>query len=200
MLKYGYQRSMAAGVVAISGTLAMLIPPSVAMVVYGMMADVNIGKMLVAGVIPGMVVTFTIALTVYVLSGSTRAARHLATGTDARKGREAGWLGPMFALLMAVSGSIYLGVATPTEAPASARWPAPLPPARAAGARKVNRRTLTEALVRAAGTSCMIFLIIVGARIFGYFLRAHPGDAGRGTGAISAGGRYRPTWCSRSSS
>ena len=57
MLKQGYEPKMAAGVVAISGTLAMLIPPSVALVIYGLLAEVNIGALLIGGVIPGILVT-----------------------------------------------------------------------------------------------------------------------------------------------
>ena len=60
MLKQGYEPRMAAGVVAISGTLAMLIPPSVALVIYGLLAEVNIGALLIGGVIPGILVTITI--------------------------------------------------------------------------------------------------------------------------------------------
>jgi tripartite ATP-independent transporter DctM subunit len=60
MLSQGYDSRMAAGVVAISGTLAMLIPPSIAMVVYGLLADVNIARLLIAGIVPGLLVTLTI--------------------------------------------------------------------------------------------------------------------------------------------
>ena len=68
MLKHGYEPKMAAGVVAISGTLAMLIPPSVALVIYGLIAEVNIGALLIGGVIPGILVTATIMLTVWFLA------------------------------------------------------------------------------------------------------------------------------------
>ena len=57
MLKQGYKPQLAAGVVAISGTLAMLIPPSIALVLYGIIADVSIGQLLIGGVIPGILVT-----------------------------------------------------------------------------------------------------------------------------------------------
>src|SRR5213593_3020747 len=67
MIKQGYEPKMAAGVVAISGTLAMLIPPSVALVIYGLLAEVNIGKLLIGGIIPGLIVTVAIMLTVYIL-------------------------------------------------------------------------------------------------------------------------------------
>ena len=64
MLKQGYEPRLACGVVATSGTLAMMIPPSIALVLYGIIADVSIGKLLIAGVIPGILVTFTIMMTV----------------------------------------------------------------------------------------------------------------------------------------
>ncbi len=67
MLKQGYEPRLAAGVVAISGTLAMLIPPAVALVVFGLLAEVNIAKLLIAGVIPGLLVMLTIMATVLLL-------------------------------------------------------------------------------------------------------------------------------------
>src|SRR5688572_7626675 len=67
MLKQGYEPRLACGVVAISGTLAMLIPPSIALVLYGIISGANIGELLIAGVIPGLLVTVTIMATVYYL-------------------------------------------------------------------------------------------------------------------------------------
>jgi tripartite ATP-independent transporter DctM subunit len=64
MLKAGYEPKLACGVVAISGTLARLIPPSVALVLFGIIADVSIGDLLIGGVIPGLLPTLAIALTV----------------------------------------------------------------------------------------------------------------------------------------
>src|SRR6201991_2277747 len=67
MLRQGYEPKMAAGGVAISGTLAMLIPPSVALVVFGLLAEVSIGKLLIGGIIPALIVTGAIMGTVYLL-------------------------------------------------------------------------------------------------------------------------------------
>src|SRR5262249_21315974 len=67
MIKQGYEPSLAAGVVAISGTLAMLIPPAVAMVIYGLLANVNIRQLLTAGFLPAILVMLTIMATVYAL-------------------------------------------------------------------------------------------------------------------------------------
>lgn len=167
MMKQGYEPKMACGVVAISGTLAMLIPPSVALVLYGIIADVSIGKLLIGGVIPGLLVTFTIALTVWVLV--TLDPRRAPVGQAYSWREKFGSLkvaGPMIALFMAVTGVIYLGVATPTEAAGLGAVGAFL---LAWKGGKISLASLRGALVDAAGASCMIFMIIVGARVFGYF-------------------------------
>ena len=167
MIKQGYEPRMACGVVAISGTLAMLIPPSIALVLYGIIADVNIGKLLIAGVIPGLLVTFTIALTVYVLVKLDPSRAPIGQRYSWReKFASLKVVGPMIVLFMMVTGVIYLGIATPTEAAALGSFGAFV---LAFHARTVNLRTLRTALVSAVGTSCMIFMIIAGARIFGYF-------------------------------
>ena len=82
MLKQGYDPKLAGGVVAISGTLAMLIPPSIALVLYGIIADVSIGQLLIGGVIPGILVTLTImrdGLGAGAIDPSSRAARQPPT-------------------------------------------------------------------------------------------------------------------------
>src|ERR1700754_165278 len=67
MIRQGYEPKMAAGVVAISGTLAMLLPTSVALVIFGLLAEVNIGKLLISGIIPAILVTIIIMSTIYIL-------------------------------------------------------------------------------------------------------------------------------------
>jgi len=117
MMKQGYEPKMACGVVAISGTLAMLIPPSVALVLYGIIADVNIGKLLIAGIIPGLLVMVTIILTVYALVKLDPSRAPLGSSyTMGEKIRSLGAIGPVLLLFMAVTGTIYTGIATPTEA------------------------------------------------------------------------------------
>jgi tripartite ATP-independent transporter DctM subunit len=167
MLEQGYEPRMACGVVAISGTLAMLIPPSIALVLFGIIADVSIGKLLVGGVIPGLLVTLTIALTVYVLVllDPTRAPAGRAYSMR-DKVMSLRVVGPMLALFMAVTGVIYLGIATPTEASAIGAFGSFVLALREG---KIDRRTLIQALMAAAATSCMIFMIIMGARVFTFF-------------------------------
>ena len=96
MLKAGYEPKLAGGVVAISGTLAMLIPPSIALVLYGIIADVSIGQLLIGGVIPGILVTLTIMATVWVLvTIDPSAAPRGAAYTMREKFRSLKVVGPM---------------------------------------------------------------------------------------------------------
>ena len=167
MIRQGYDPRLASGVVAISGTLAMLIPPSVAMVLYAIIADLSVGQLLIAGIVPGILVTLTIILTVFFLVW--RNPEH-APGAEGYTMREklvslkTSW--SFLVLFMCVTGVIYLGIGTPTEASALG--------ALAALGLALLRRTrwsrIRRAVVVTAEASCMIALIIVGAEVFGYFL------------------------------
>lgn len=167
MIKQGYDPKVAAGVVAVSGTLAMLIPPSVALVVYGLLAEVSVGKLLVGGILPGILVTLTIMATVWVL-----AVRHPDEAPCSprvaflERVKLLRGVGPMLVLMMMVTGVIYTGVATPTEASALG----------ASGAfciviwrRRLSWGNVVHAARRAAQGTCMIAMILLGAQLFGYF-------------------------------
>jgi tripartite ATP-independent transporter DctM subunit len=167
MLKHGYERPMAAGVVAISGTLAMLIPPSIAMVLYGLLANVSIAQLLVAGIVPGILVTATIALTTYFLA--TRDPRR-APLSEVVPWRQRFVLLrlvlPMLVLFTAVSASIYTGFVTPTEASALGAFVAAVLYFMR-GRRKASE--VFDIIARASRTSCMLAIIILGANIFSTF-------------------------------
>lgn len=168
MLKAGYDPKLAGGVVAISGTLAMLIPPSIALVLYGIIADVSIGQLLIGGVIPGILVTLTIMATVWALVAiDPRSAPRGRAYSMGEKLRSLTVVGPMLLLFMAVTGVIYTGIATPTEASGLGAFGAFLLAVREG---TVNRATLAKALRHALHASCMIIMIVVCAKIFGYFL------------------------------
>lgn len=167
MLKQGYEPAMAGGVVAISGTLAMLIPPSVALVIFGLLAEVNIGALLIGGIIPGILVMLTIMATVYVLVLLDPSRAPPAKPVPWRE--KIAWLrvvGPMVVLFGAVTGVIYTGIATPTEASALGAAGAL---AIAAWYGKVTLPALVRVLRRSANGTCMIVMILLGAQIFGYF-------------------------------
>jgi C4-dicarboxylate transporter, DctM subunit len=154
-------------VVAISGTLAMLIPPSIALVLYGIIADVSIGSLLIGGVIPGILVMLTIMGTVWVLVMINPAAAPRGQAYSLReKLHSLRVVGPMVFLFMAVTGVIYTGIATPTEASGLGAFGAFLI---ALWERKVNLAAMSRALTHAAHAACMIIMIIVCAKVFGYF-------------------------------
>lgn len=167
MQRHNYDTELAAGVVAISGTLSMLIPPSVAMVIYALLAHVSIAKMLVAGVIPGILITLTIALTVYVQALRDPSRAPLTEKIPlAEKVALLRLVGPMLVLMGAVTGVIYTGVATPTEASAVGALAAAILYFMRA------RRTFSEVyavVARATRTACMLGIIILGAHVFTTF-------------------------------
>lgn len=168
MLKQGYEPRMACGVVSISGTLAMLIPPSVALVLYGIVANVSIGRLLVAGIIPGILVTLTIVLTIFFLVWRDPSVAPPARAFSwHEKLTTLAAVGPMLWLFISVTGLIYSGIATPTEAAAMGAFGAFL---LAIYAGKVTVSTTLSALIRASHSTCMILMIILGAQVFGYFI------------------------------
>ena len=167
MLKQGYSRKLATGVAAISGTLAMLIPPSVAMIIYALLANMSVGRLLIAGVIPGIVVSLTIMATIAFLVW--RHPEHAPPGQSYTLWEKivvtkSSWT--FIALFIVVTGVIYSGIATPTEASAFG----------AVGAlclallRRTSASELWRAFVLTAQASCMIGFIILSALVFGYFL------------------------------
>ena len=167
MIRQGYHPSFAAGVVAISGTLAMLIPPSVAMIVYGLLANVDIGKLLMAGILPGILVMCTIIVTVYILA--TLRPEHAPSVERVSWGEKLAMLRsvlPIIILFAVVTSVIYLGVATPTEAAAVGASAAFLLMVQCG---KLSSANLLGALKRAAHGSAMIIVILIGATVFGYF-------------------------------
>jgi C4-dicarboxylate transporter, DctM subunit len=119
MRQVGYTRDFAAGVIAVAGTLGILIPPSIVMVVYASATDVSVGRMFLAGVIPGLMAGFMLMLTIYVIARVKNLPKGewLGWGEVLRSGRDAGF-GLM--LIVIILGGIYGGIFTPTEAAAVA--------------------------------------------------------------------------------
>jgi len=167
MLRQGYEPRMAAGVVAISGTLSMLLPTSVALVIYGLLAEVNIGKLLVSGIIPAILVTLTIMGTIFVLvRRDPRRAPPVVGVSLAEKLRLLRAVGPMMVLFAIVTGVIYSGIATPAEASAVGAVGSLV---LAIWSGNGSPKALGNAFQRAAIGTCMITMILVGASIFSYF-------------------------------
>ncbi len=119
MRQVGYSKDFAAGVIANAGTLGILIPPSIVMVVYASATDVSVGRMFLAGVIPGLMAGLMLMLTIYIIARVKNLPKGewLGWGEVFASGREAGW--GLF-LIVIILGGIYGGIFTPTEAAAVA--------------------------------------------------------------------------------
>lgn len=167
MMRQGYSLRTAGALVAITGTLAILIPPSIALVIYGIVADVSIGKLLIAGVIPGLLVSAVLCL--LVVGMSIRRPDKVPPGRVRPWSEKIAALRvtlPMLILFGAVTGVLYAGIATPTEAAAVGALVAMI---LASVQGRLTLRGAGLALVNSARISCMIAFIILGAQIFGYF-------------------------------
>ena len=119
MRQVGYTKDFAAGVIANAGTLGILIPPSIVMVVYASATDVSVGRMFLAGVIPGLMAGTMLMITIYVMARVKNLPKGewLGWGEVFTAGREALW--GLF-LIVIILGGIYGGIFTPTEAAAVA--------------------------------------------------------------------------------
>jgi len=168
MDRYGYNRKLSTGVVAFGGTLAVLIPPSIPLVVYGIITETSIGKLLIAGLIPGIVTAVLHCVGIYVLA---RIRPEMAPSVKAFSWRErfealkGFWV--IGIIIFAVIGSMYFGVATATEAAAIGAVVSLLV---AAGSRRIGLKGILEALKETIKITSMIFLIMIGAMVFSYFL------------------------------
>jgi tripartite ATP-independent transporter DctM subunit len=158
----GYDENMAIGSLAGAGTLGLLIPPSIIMIVYGVAADVSIARLFVAGVLPGVMLMtlFSGYIALWALMNPSRTPRRENITTLAQKLHAARFLIPTVLLIAAVIGSIYSGVATPTEA-AVLGVVGSLLLSLASGS--LNWSNFATSVMGAVKTSCMIAFILTGA-------------------------------------
>ena len=169
MRQFGYSDRLSVGSIAAAGTLASIIPPSVALIVYGITTETPIGDLFTAGVIPGVLTVAAYSLVIYLW---VRLRPGIAPGRPepmriAQKLRSLVKVWPTVLLVLIVLGGIYSGIVTPTEAGAVGAVGALLLSMLTGGLRLADLRTC---LVRAAETTTMIISIVVFAHIFGYFL------------------------------
>lgn len=167
MRKHGYADSLATGTLAAGGTLGIMIPPSIALLLYALITEQSVGEMFMAGLIPGLVglllYCVTIALLVYFYPHLAQPGTPTSWGEKLRGLRGVMPFMGVFALII---GGIYSGIFTPTEAAAVGAfitfWIALF--------RGVRLPGFMEALEETLSLSAMIFFMIIGAEIFGYFL------------------------------
>jgi tripartite ATP-independent transporter DctM subunit len=168
MRRYGYDPRLATGVVAAGGTLGILIPPSTVLVIYGILTEQSIGKLFLAGFLPGLLLTALFIVTVVIVCGvrpdfGPPGPRTAMPERWAALGRSAAF----FVVLVMTIGGMYAGVFTVTEASAVG---AGLTLAHAIWRRKLTRALLADALLQTVRTTAMVFLILIGAHIFSPFL------------------------------
>lgn len=158
----GYPDDMVIGTLAGAGTLGLLIPPSIIMIVYGVSADVSIAKLFIAGVVPGILlaVLFSGYIAVWALLNPQRVPPPDPPMSFAQKLRASMSLIPVAVLILAVLGSIYAGIATATEAAAVGVVGA-LVISAAQGS--LNWQTFKDSLLGATRLYCMMALILAGA-------------------------------------
>ncbi|MEN3291477.1 MAG: C4-dicarboxylate transporter, DctM subunit [Burkholderiales bacterium] len=162
LLKRGYNESMVTGSLAGAGTLGLLIPPSIIMIVYGVAADVSIARLFVAGVIPGilMMALFSGYIMLWAAGNADSQPEPEPATTFGEKIAAAKYLFPTVLLIGAVIGSIYSGVATPTESAALGVLGALI---LSAWSRSLNWNVFIEGIAGAVKTTCMISFILLGA-------------------------------------
>jgi tripartite ATP-independent transporter DctM subunit len=168
MRRFGYSDKLATGVIAAGGTLAILIPPSVILAIYGLLTDQDIGKLFIAGILPGLVATALYMLTI-------QAQGWLKPGLYP-KGKRASWkerraslrdIWAVAMLFLFVIGGLYVGIFTPTEGAGMGAGGAYLI---AVARRRLGFQQTVDCLVQTLRTTAAIFTILIGALLFGYFL------------------------------
>jgi len=165
MKKAGYSDAMSTGVVAASGTLAALIPPSIAICIYGLIVDESIGKLLIGGIIPGVI--SAIIYMVFILARSRGMPISEERFTWRSRLYSIRYLWVIVVLIMTIMGGIYLGLCTPTEGGAFGAFVILL---LTLVTRRMNRGVLRESIKSTVSTTGMILIIIVGAIVFSRFL------------------------------
>lgn len=168
MQKYRYRPSLATGSIAVGGTLGILIPPSMILILYGVFTDESIGRLFIAGILPGLLLAILLMFTIYVhvrIDPDLAPSAAKASFKERLIALKGVW--EILVLFVVVIGGIYLGVFTPTEAAAIG----------AAGSfilallkRQLTLKNLAASLLDTGETTAMIFIILIGATIFGQFL------------------------------
>ena len=168
MKRYGYNMGLATGTVAAGGSLGILIPPSTVFIVYGILTEQSIGKLFMAGILPGILLTFLFMAAIYIVVTLNPS---LAPGGPKTCFKEKissfiGILETLF-LFFIVMGGIFFGIFTPTEAAAIGAF-ATL--SMAIVRRQISWRGFIKALAATTQTSCMVMVIVAGATVFGHFM------------------------------
>ena len=168
MDRYGYQKQLSAGTVAVGGTLGSLIPPSVTLIVFGMITEQSIGKLFLASVIPGLTISLLFMVVIY---GMCKINPSLGP-----KSRRFTWKERMASLMdviwimvifIIVIGGLTKGLFTPTEAGSVGTFAVLL---LSIAKRDINLKSFIKSIAESMKTACMVLVLITGSTIMGHFL------------------------------
>jgi len=168
MRKFNYAPSLAAGSLAAGGTLGILIPPSIGFILYSMLTDESVGKLFIAGIVPGLALTGLFVLAIYI-----QVRRNLRLGPPGprvsfkEKMASIKGIAGALALFLLVIGGLYGGIFTATEAGGIGAFGSFLLMALRG---KLNFKNLVHVLMDTGKVTAMCFIILAGANVFGYFM------------------------------
>jgi tripartite ATP-independent transporter DctM subunit len=168
MKKLDYDPKLAIGCIAAGGSLGLLIPPSMAFILIGILTEVSIGKLFMAGIIPGILEIVAYAITIYIMCKvNPKTAPSIPNVPFMEKVRSLKYTWMVAVLFIGVIGGIYGGVFTPTEAGASGAFGALI---LGLATRRLSRGDLKFAFLDTARHASMIMVMVIGAFIFVRFL------------------------------
>jgi tripartite ATP-independent transporter DctM subunit len=168
MRKYNYDDKLALGSIACAGTLAFLIPPSVVLIIYGILTQTSIAKLYMAGFIPGILLAGLFIVTIAIITLRNPKAGPAGPKTSFKEkviSLKLTW--PTVLLFLVVLGGIYLGIFTPTEGGAVGAFGALVI---TFSMRRLNFQKFRDSLLEATQTTAMVMLLIIGAYILMKFL------------------------------
>jgi C4-dicarboxylate transporter DctM subunit len=168
MRKTGYDMELSAGTISVGGTLGILIPPSMAFILLGILAELSIGQLFMAGILPGILVVIFYMTTIYVVTKiNPKLAPTLPKTTWKEKAVSVRLTWPIILLFLLVMGGIYTGIFTATEAGAIGAFGALII---AVAKKQMSGKGFWDSLMDSAKMTAMIIMILIGAYIFNAFL------------------------------
>jgi C4-dicarboxylate transporter, DctM subunit len=169
MMRYNYDKKLATGVVASAGTLAVMIPPSGTMVIYCIMTEVSLGKLMMAGFVPGIIIAILYMIMIYFRVRLNRSLGPPIAGSVSwrEKFSSIRWLIPLMIIVVVMLGGIYIGIFSPVEAGAVGAFTVLIV---VLARRSLSFPQFKDAVINTTLTTGMICLVLVGAMVFGKFL------------------------------
>ena len=172
LLKNGYSPELATGVIATSGTLGQVIPPSIILILLADMIGVPVGRLFLGAVLPGiLLIGLYLAYVIVKAWRDPASAPVLNTNVDISWWRVIKTVLPIFILIFAVLGTIFIGIATPTESAAFGAIGALI-----LAHKRLSLQSLQEAMQHTTRLTSMVFMILIGATAFGLVFRGMGGD------------------------